>query len=92
MPLWRVLLGLRNPGAFLADSRARYGDVVEVKQASKQLAIVLEANALAERDVPDYIEADHNKQTAKFVRVPTLADVPYAVQMEPSLVVEFYSR
>lgn len=76
----------------IASYQVKPGDVIEVKQASKQLAIVLEANALAERDVPDYIEADHNKQTAKFVRVPTLADVPYAVQMEPSLVVEFYSR
>jgi small subunit ribosomal protein S4 len=76
----------------IASYQVKPGDVIEVKQASKQLAVVLEANALAERDVPDYIEADHNKQTAKFVRVPTLADVPYAVQMEPSLVVEFYSR
>ena len=76
----------------IASYQVKPGDVIEVKQASKQLAIVLDANALAERDVPDYIEADHNKQTAKFVRVPTLADVPYAVQMEPSLVVEFYSR
>jgi small subunit ribosomal protein S4 len=76
----------------VASYQVKPGDVIEVKQASKQLAVVLEANALAERDVPDYIEADHNKQTAKFVRVPTLADVPYAVQMEPSLVVEFYSR
>ena len=48
--------------------------------------------ALAERDVPDYIEADHSKMTARYVRVPTLQDVPYAVQMEPNLVVEFYSR
>ena len=76
----------------IASYQVKPGDVVEVKQASKQLTIVLEANALAERDVPDYIEADHNKQTAKYIRVPTLADVPYAVQMEPSLVVEFYSR
>ena len=76
----------------IASYQVKPGDVVEVKQASKQLAVVLAANALAERDVPDYIEADHNKQTAKYIRVPTLADVPYAVQMEPSLVVEFYSR
>jgi small subunit ribosomal protein S4 len=47
---------------------------------------------LAERDVPDYIEADHNKMTATFTRIPGLSDVPYAVQMEPNLVVEFYSR
>jgi small subunit ribosomal protein S4 len=67
-------------------------DVIEVKDSSKQLVIVLEAVGLAERDVPDYIEADHSKMTARFVRVPTLQDVPYAVQMEPNLVVEFYSR
>jgi small subunit ribosomal protein S4 len=68
------------------------GDVIEVREKSKQLVIVLESVGLAERDVPDYIEADHHKMTAKFVRVPGLAEVPYAVQMEPNLVVEFYSR
>ena len=72
--------------------RCKPGDVIEVKEKSKQLAIVLEAVDLAERDVPDYVEADHNKMTAKYVRVPNLGDVPYAVQMEPNLVVEFYSR
>jgi small subunit ribosomal protein S4 len=54
--------------------------------------IVLESVQLAERDVPDYIEVDHNKMVATFARVPGLADVPFAVQMEPNLVVEFYSR
>ncbi len=44
------------------------------------------------RDVPEYIEADHNKMVAKFVRVPAMSDVPYPVHMEPNLVVEFYSR
>ncbi len=68
------------------------GDVVAVKEASRQLLIVLEAVALAERDVPDYVEADHGKMTAKFTRIPTLTDIPYAVQMEPNLVIEFYSR
>ena len=68
------------------------GDVVEVKESSKQLVHVLEASQLPERDVPDYIETDHGKMTAKFIRVPGLADVPFAVQMEPHLIVEFYSR
>ena len=72
--------------------RCRPGDVIEVREKSKQLAIVLEATQLAERDVPDYIEVDHNKMVATYNRVPGLADVPYAVQMEPNLVVEFYSR
>jgi small subunit ribosomal protein S4 len=72
--------------------RAKVGDVIEVKEKSKQMNLVLEAQALAERDVPDYIELDGGKLTAKFVRIPALSDVPYAVQMEPHLVVEFYSR
>ncbi|HEY4857521.1 MAG TPA: 30S ribosomal protein S4, partial [Xanthobacteraceae bacterium] len=76
----------------IASYRVKVGDLVEVKDKSKQLALVLEATALAERDVPDYIEADHSKMTAKLARIPALTDVPYPVQMEPHLVVEFYSR
>ena len=72
--------------------RCKAGDLIEVKEKSKQLAIVLEAVSLAERDVPDYVSADHSKMTATFTRVPAFADVPYPVQMEPNLVVEFYSR
>ena len=72
--------------------QAKAGDKIEVKEKSKQLGVVLEANQLAERDVPEYIEVDHSKQVATYVRVPALADVPYPVQMEPNLVVEFYSR
>jgi small subunit ribosomal protein S4 len=72
--------------------RCKPGDVIEVREKSKQLVIVLESVQLAERDVPDYIEADHNKMTAKYVRMPALADVPYAVHMEPNLVIEYYSR
>jgi len=72
--------------------RVKVGDTIEVKESSKQLAIVLEAAQLAERDVPDYIEADHSKMVAKLARIPLITDVPYAVQMEPHLVVEYYSR
>ena len=76
----------------ISSYQLKIGDTIEVKEASKQLAHVLEASQLPERDVPDYIEADHGKMTAKFIRVPGLADVPFAVQMEPHLIVEFYSR
>jgi small subunit ribosomal protein S4 len=76
----------------IASYKVKPGDVIEVKEASKQLALVLEANQLAERDVPEFIEADHGKMTAKFVRVPNLSEVPYPVQMEPHLIVEYYSR
>ncbi len=70
----------------------RPGDVIEVREKSKQLALVLEAVQSAERDVPDYVEADHAKMTATYSRIPSFSDVPYPVQMEPNLVVEFYSR
>ncbi|HEX2146338.1 MAG TPA: 30S ribosomal protein S4 [Pseudorhizobium sp.] len=76
----------------IGSYRCKPGDVIEVRQKSKQLVSVLEAVQLAERDVPDYIDADHSKMVATYVRVPSLADVPYAVIMEPNLVVEFYSR
>ena len=76
----------------IASFKLKAGDVIEIKEASKQLAIVLESNALGERDVPDFIEADHGKQTAKFTRIPNLAEVPFPVMMEPHLIVEFYSR
>ena len=72
--------------------RVQEGDLIEVRQKSKQLAVVLEAVGLSERDVPDYIEADHSKLTATFVRRPGLADVPFAVQMEPNLVIEYYAQ
>jgi small subunit ribosomal protein S4 len=72
--------------------RVKAGDVISVKDASKQSVVVLESIQLAERDVPEYIDADHSKMTATFTRVPALADVPYPVHMEPHLVVEFYSR
>jgi small subunit ribosomal protein S4 len=76
----------------IASMRVKVGDLIEVKDKSKDLALVLEAKALAERDVPDYIEVDHGKMTAKLTRVPLITEVPYPVQMEPHLVVEFYSR
>ena len=76
----------------IGSYRCKAGDVIEVREKSKQLTILIEATQLAERDVPDYISADHNKMVATFQRVPTLSDVPYAVVMEPNLVVEFYSR
>ena len=72
--------------------RCKPGDVISVKESSRNLELVLIAIQSKERDVPDYIDADHGKMTATFVRRPAFADVPYPVQMEPHLVVEFYSR
>ena len=76
----------------VASIRLKAGDVLELTPKAKDMAVVLEATQLAERDVPDYVEADHKAMTAKLIRVPGLGDVPYPVQMEPNFVVEFYSR
>ena len=76
----------------IASIRLKAGDVVELTDKAKGLATVLEAVQLAERDTPDYIEVDHKGMTARMVRVPALSDVPYPVQMQPNLVVEYYSR
>ena len=76
----------------IASYRVKEGDVIAVRDRSKQLAIVLESVALTERDVPDYLEVDHSKMTATFVRTPSLGDVPYPVQMEPNLIVEYYAK
>ena len=76
----------------ICSYRCKVGDVIEVKEPSRQLTMVLEAIKSSERDLPDYLEVDHTKMTAKVLRIPALSDVPFPVQMEPNLVVEFYSR
>ena len=76
----------------IASYRVSEGDVIQVREKSRQMAAIVEAIALTERDVPDYLEVDNSKLTAKFVRTPGLGDVPYPVQMEPNLVVEYYAK
>jgi small subunit ribosomal protein S4 len=76
----------------IGSYQLKEGDVVEVREKSRELALVLGAVQSNERDVPQYIAADHKKMSAQLVRVPQLTDIPYPVTMEPHLVVEFYSR
>jgi small subunit ribosomal protein S4 len=76
----------------VASYQVKEGDTLELSGKAREMALVLEASKSAERDVPDYVDADHNKMTAKFTRTPKLSDVPYAAQMQPHLIVEFYSR
>ncbi|HKK04471.1 MAG TPA: 30S ribosomal protein S4, partial [Gammaproteobacteria bacterium] len=72
--------------------RCKVGDVIEIRDKSRDIALVLEAIQSPERDVPDYLDADHSKMKTSMTRVPVLADVPYPAMMEPNLVIEFYSR
>jgi small subunit ribosomal protein S4 len=75
----------------IASRRVLAGDVISLGDKAKEMALIVEAQGLAERDIPDYVVPDGNDR-ATFVRVPTLDEVPYPVKMEPNLVVEFYSR
>jgi small subunit ribosomal protein S4 len=72
--------------------QVKEGDNIELTAKARDMALVMEASKSPERDVPDYVDADHGKMAAKFLRTPKLGDVPYAVQMQPHLIVEFYSR
>ena len=75
----------------IASRRINVGDVISLGDKAKEMALILEAQSLPERDVPEYVSIDGTDK-ASFVRVPTLDEVPYPVKMEPNLVVEFYSR
>jgi len=76
----------------IASYLVKDGDTIELKDKSKELATVMEALASQERQVPDYLNSLEKSGKGTFVRTPKLGDVPYPVQMEPNLVVEFYSR
>lgn len=75
----------------IGSARLKPGDVVQIREKSRNLALVLEALGSAERDIPDYVDVDPKAMTAEFKRIPVLSDVPYPVKMEPAQVVEFYS-
>ncbi|MEM6660683.1 MAG: 30S ribosomal protein S4 [Pseudomonadota bacterium] len=72
--------------------RVKEGDVISLRSKAKDMVLVLEAIQSPERDTPDYIDVDHSKMTATFIRTPSLGDVPFAVMMEPNLVVEYYAK
>jgi len=76
----------------IASYRVSEGDVIQVREKSRQMALITEALALTERDIPDYLDVDQSKLTVTFVRTPGLSDVPYPVVMEPNLVVEYYAK
>jgi small subunit ribosomal protein S4 len=76
----------------ISSYQLRDGDTIELREKAKQMALVLEAAQSSERDIPEYVEIDHDRMRGRFVRAPKLADVPYPVTMEPNLVIEYYSR
>ncbi len=76
----------------IASYLLKQGDTVELREKSRQMTVVLEASQSQEREVPEFMSVDHKDMKGTLTRVPAMGDVPYPVQMEPALVIEFYSR
>ena len=76
----------------IASYLLKESDVVEIKDKSRELALVVESQKSQEREIPGYISVDEKKCSTTFVRIPQFAEVPYATQMDPKLVIEYYSR
>ncbi len=78
--------------ANIASYRLKIGDVIQIKEKSLQIPMVIQSLQGAQSEVPEYLKADHKKGTIEIIRIPKLEDIPYSVVMEPHLVIEFYSR
>ena len=76
----------------VASYSVKEEDSIEIRDKSKQLAIIDIALANKERETPEYIQMDEKNKKFKFVRIPKLEEVPYPIVMEPNLVIEYYSR
>ena len=76
----------------VASYQVKEEDTIEIRDKSKQLALIDIALANKEREVPEYLQLDEKNKKVKFVRVPAFEEVPYPVVMEPNLVIEYYSR
>ena len=72
--------------------QVKQGDVIEVRKGSQEIPMVIQATQSPEREIPDYVDVDVKAMKATFLSVPALDEIPYPVQMEPNLIVEFYSR
>ena len=72
--------------------QVKEGDVIELREKAKKMPVVLMAAESAERDVAEYTDVDHKNMKGTFVRIPAMDEIPYPVQMEPNLVIEYYSR
>jgi small subunit ribosomal protein S4 len=76
----------------IASYRGKEGDLVQLRDRSRQIGLVLETLGSPARDVPDSLAVDHPKLSAAFSRTPALTDVPYPLMMEPNLVVEYSAK
>ena len=83
---------VNNKRVNIPSYRLREGDEVQVRERVREIPMILEALQQPEREVPEYLTIDLKNMKGQFARIPKFADVPYPVQMEPNLVIEYYSR
>ncbi|MES2676911.1 MAG: 30S ribosomal protein S4 [Pseudomonadota bacterium] len=76
----------------ISSYRLKVGDVVQVREKSRELTIVLESLQKKERDIPVYLDLNAEEKSIKLVAKPMFSEVPYAAEMQPHLITEFYSR
>ena len=76
----------------ISSYQVKEEDSIEIRDKSKQLALIDIALANKQREVPEYLQLDEKNKKVKFVRIPKFEEVPYPVVMEPNLVIEYYSR
>ena len=72
--------------------RLKPSDTIELKSSAENMKLALESSKEKSREIPNYIKVENKKFCATFIKIPILEEIPFPVQMEPSLVVEFYSR
>ena len=76
----------------ISSYQVKEEDNIEIRDKSKQLALIDIALANKGREVPEYLQLDEKNKKVKFVRTPKFEEVPYPIIMEPNLVIEYYSR
>ncbi|PZN11550.1 MAG: 30S ribosomal protein S4 [Bacillota bacterium] len=69
--------------------QVRPGDVIAVREKSRRIPMIQESLESAQR-VPDYLSVEPEKFQGTLLRVPARDEIP--VDVEESLIVEFYSR
>ena len=72
--------------------RVKLGDIIQLKEKSKDIPVIAASIETASEHVPDYLEFDTETLSGKLLRFPFVNDVPYPFQPSVNLVVEFYSK
>lgn len=67
-------------------------DLIELREQTKNLTLILESINRKSRVVPGYLAFDVELMSGKFLRAPLISDVPFPFDPEVHLVVELYSR